>query len=316
MKRNITLDYYRIMLSIAVIFAHFFFTMIAYNPEYIQYISDWEYDVMWVIAELAKIVVPSFFMITGFYLDFTDKANIYKYAIRITKVYIVWALFYLPWCGFFSNGLILAIYLFMGFYQLWYLPALAEAILLLYLLQKVIKKDQILLCIAVSLYIGGYLLQTHFSNRENILIYLYRNSIFYGLPFLIIGNVIRRKLSYFKYKLTVYHAITGLLITAIEGYMYLEDILNFDLFISSLFVAPVIFIYLLQTGKVQETKNKDIPHVAAGIYYIHPAVLMISTKVLPLETNIVFYQFPFVVIVSLFMTFLIIHVNKTVKIFL
>jgi hypothetical protein len=88
------------------------------------------------------------------------------------------------------------------------------------------------------------------------------------------------------------------------------------MFVSAIIVAPLIFIYVLQTGKTKEIENKDIPHIASGIYYIHPAILMISAKILPQEANVVFYQFPFIIITTVFITFLIIHVNKTVKIFL
>ncbi len=312
MKRNITLDYFRIILSISVIFTHFFLS-VAYNPAYEKNFTKFEFNILWELSEVVRIVVAIFLMISGYYLNITDGKKTYTYFIRILKIYVVWALFYLPWC-FYLSGMDLIITLSMGFYHLWYLPALMGAIILLYPLRKVINNKIALLCIAIILYITGYIIQTIVPNF-GIYNFLYRNALFFGLPFLLIGNIIR-DITQFKFKITLIHVIIGILLILIEGYVYLEPKLNYDMFFTTLIVSPFLFIYVLQTGKMQVMNDKDIPHIASGIYYIHPAIIMISSKVLPQEGNIIFYQFPFIVIMAIFTTFVIIKVNKTIKIFL
>ena len=81
MQRNITLDYYKIALSILVISIH------------IQSLFSVDSLLGWFISNgIARIAVPSFFLISGYYLydKMGDRMVVKKYLLHLLVIYIVW----------------------------------------------------------------------------------------------------------------------------------------------------------------------------------------------------------------------------------
>ena len=191
MQRNILLDILKVILAIMVIGAHCNFLL----------------DVSPVLSfttvhGLFRITVPVFFIINGyFFLSVVNGKHIKKWLKRITILYLVWMLIYVCyWARFenFSFPRCINI-LLVGYHHLWYLNAMIFGGLLLYLMRNISDKN--LLIIAVTLFLIGTGMQ-YLKNYEvfsNVKINkilndraVYRNFLFFGLPFLTIGYLINK----------------------------------------------------------------------------------------------------------------------------
>lgn len=167
---------------------------------------------------LSNLAVPVFFTIAGFFLFQKletgklkeNKKHVFRYCRRILSMYVIWTLLYLPtdiqnWRG---DGVItkseLLSWIQSFFFcstipQLWYLPALALACLLVWLAwEKGMKLWQIL-TVGAMLLLGGYLMDNWYYNCRFpealytlVLAYrkyfmTFRNCIFYGIFYVALG---------------------------------------------------------------------------------------------------------------------------------
>lgn len=165
---------------------------------------------------LSNLPVPVFFTIAGFFLfrkvyrDSPDSAVIRRYCGRILRLYVVWSILYLPIDLFnwyngtrdVKNGILT--YIHRWFFdhtipQLWYLPALIAACLLVWGMYRLgLKIWQILLVGAVLLVMGCVGDNWYFNQQlpmrcqQALAYYLQwfltmRNGVFYGTFYVALG---------------------------------------------------------------------------------------------------------------------------------
>lgn len=311
-ERNITLDYFKIILCILVINIHAPFVSI-YPPESPYLLSRVGYILGWLFSHgIARIAVPLFFILNGYFLDLSNKAKLAKYIKRLIIMYLVWAIFYLPaYFPYLDTPTFIRVFI-MGYYHLWYLPALIGAIVLLYYINLVIKNKIVLIAIAGILFILGYLVQMR-DPYTDIEMIKYRNFLFFGFPFVLFGYLIKNS-DIFKYKKVVILAlIIGFILLLSESYVYMIQQKTNNLMLSLLIICPVVFIYVLQNSKIGiDRSNGIISQLSTAVFYIHPMVIRWS--VLLFTINVI--SFPYIVITSFIAGVLIIQINKYFKIFL
>jgi len=302
MERNITLDYYKIFLSILVITIHY------------KIVPTSQFEVFYneIIRDgIAKIAVPTFFILNGYFLKIENSRNVKKYLLRITILYITWSLFYLPNFDIDYIRLFLVNIVF-GYYHLWYLPALIGAVILFYFIKKGLPNNNLLfLLIAVLLFIVGYIIQIN-AGESTFSEYKYRNFLFVGLPFLMLGNLIRSSAVTLKNRTGYILLFVSVLLFLVEIY-WSQKFMNhlWDIYLSLFLVCPIALLFCLNHSKYSNQIN-DMNHLSSAIYFIHIFVIKIANNLYISSL----YTFPAIVLLSILFSFLIIYANKSLKIFL
>lgn len=170
---------------------------------------------------LSNLAVPVFFIIAGFFLfrkmdeRSSDPKIVYRYCVRILKLYLIWSVLYLPvdirnWYYGTRNvkeGILSYLQSFFfcsSIPQLWYLPALCVACLLVWFGWSKGMKLWQLLTIGFCLLLAGYLSDNWYYNQRfpdalSQLTACYRryfitprNGIFYGSFYVAAGLAFAR----------------------------------------------------------------------------------------------------------------------------
>tara|TARA_B110000240_G_scaffold196303_1_gene248141 strand:- start:3026 stop:3739 length:714 start_codon:yes stop_codon:yes gene_type:complete len=233
---------------------------------------------------------------------------------------LIFAYFWLP--PIYTNPLKVAATFIFGFNHLWYLAALFPAGFLLYGIRKCSNKT--LLIGAVVLYLTGYTIQTlgnlnAFSEPSivsKLVNYspIHRNFLFFALPFLSIGYVFRR--ANFHQKVTKTKVITALIASfillivesLISFYMYTEA--TFNMSISFLLFGPALFLTAFAFSINSRLNGKTISSFSIAIYLVHPLIIVISARLLKLEST----PLTFATIIGTWIaSYLLILLNKKLK---
>lgn len=249
------------------------------------------------ITAFARIAVPLFFMITGYYLP-TMKANKFKRHIKkILLLTIMSTLFYLVLSyirSFYGTEITTDNWLVENFNlkkigtwilfndipvsgHLWYFYALLYAFLIFYILKK-LKHINILFKIAPLLFLCNYLLSF------GPMIY-YRNFLFTGLPYVVLGCLLRKHeehlLNLFsKSRILIMGLILFTFGLGVELfiYKYLGLITHRDHFLFTLPLAACIFLLALQHPHYKAGSYMALigRKYSAYIYIMHPFILLIQ----------------------------------------
>ena len=258
------------------------------------------------IVAIARVAVPLFFMITGFFYSNTIlHKNENKQLKKILKLVIISNALYFAWNLAISilNGTGIVSYIKSAFTwkalidfvlldvspfsgHLWYLGAL----LLVLLIAKVFRKSNlehyvfpiIPVLLAVDLVFGKYSLCIW--GRE-FPVELLRNWLFVGLPYFLLGVLIKKKeaviRSFFRGKQQWLLVVTILFIltTMLERYSLVELSLNStrDHYLSSTFLAVSLFILCISSSDIDPNNlfaNLG-RHESTMIYIIHPAIITV-----------------------------------------
>lgn len=308
MERNIALDYLKVVLSILVITMH---TGINSTGLF-----------GWSISEsLARIAVPCFFIMNGFFVDriINDVKKIRSYLTTLVIIYLTWSFIYLPQYMAGDIETIINI-LLNGYSHLWYIVALAISIVILYGLRKVNSK--VLLGLAFLGFIFGYLYQRPFLLGLDI--DLPKNILFrvvgLGFPFLSIGYYLHKH----PLKLTLKNSL--ILLIGFSIAFYGESLLtynwlkennstsNYEIYFFMIFVCPLV-IYTVSKIKIQSTDSgNSLSKIASGVYFIHLWIIIICGRIFADYSE--FRKLPVIIIISLIFSAGIYTLNKRIKIFL
>jgi surface polysaccharide O-acyltransferase-like enzyme len=313
-SRNILLDILKVIAATVVITIHCEFLLV-YSKLAHHVTSN----------SLFRITIPFFFCINGFFLcTIFQNKRLKIWGKRVGILYIIWMLifayFWLP--PIYTNPLKVAATFIFGFNHLWYLAALFPAGFLLYGIRKCSNKT--LLIGAVVLYLTGYTIQTlgnlnAFSEPSivsKLVNYspIHRNFLFFALPFLSIGYVFRR--TNFHQKVTKTKAITALIASfillivesLISFYMYTEA--TFNMSISFLLFGPALFLTAFAFSINSRLNGKTISSFSIAIYLVHPLIIVISARLLKLEST----PLTFATIIGTWIaSYLLILLNKKLK---
>lgn len=274
-----------------------------------------------------RIAVPIFLIINGFYFyPLWSKGNSLYWFKRVLQLYLFWMLFYSyfwfrPSDISFIEFIKIAHELIIGYFHLWYLPAMIGAAALVILLKKLSLKSiittiLIMFVIGVTIqYVGNYhMVDNKIVDKFFNMHWIHRNLLFFAFPFFFIGFLINK--FNIQEKISLNQAITlsmiGILLLLNESYFnYINPLRDggFDNFISLLLVCPAIFLVFMNLDL--PGKSKQLSFYATGIYFIHPIFLKIYRR---------FFDFLggtaltlIVILSSIIASYFLIKVNNRVK---
>lgn len=282
-ERNITLDYFKLILSILIITIH----MRRWGEQGIEY---------WLISEgIARMGVPCFFLINGYFLKavFSDVKHLFKYLVHLVLIYVVWLIInqpeFLPTVTMSSK--ILRI-IFEGYYHLWYIIALMQASIILYLIRNL--KPVILLCSTLMLFLAGwylqngtYILNSSINTHMIELLTNPRNFLFMGLPFLTLGFLIakikKEQILKISSKVLITVIVIGFTLLISEStYLFtIRETIHdprFDFYFSLIILCPALFILILRKGRRKQSDGY-ISKFASAIYFSHVIVLTLLSSI-------------------------------------
>lgn len=245
------------------------------------------------------VAVPVFFMITGYFLrakshvegDSTAALGMLKHAVVITATVNLAYMLFLScirqnFQAFLPFNLI-KIFVFTGaVYAYWYLVALCEALLFLYLLFKYFPSRwlQPLLYIFPFLFVGAVLYGSYYGlvKDHNPEIFWTNNACFVGIPCITTGYLIRKHEKKLCKRCFIYIAPIVFSITSMVE-MFVSDSLPFrtgnDFRVSTLPLAISLFIVCLLHRRIGSGLLAHIgKYHSANIYYMHVAVIIIWSK--------------------------------------
>lgn len=288
------------------------------------------------ISCLSRFAVLVFFMISGYYCYDDDRVKIGKRMPRkvkhVTKLIVVSMSIYFLWQGVISNILfdnkidlvgfisncltkenLLKLLLFnQPFFGgiLWFIFALVYCYLIFWVVNKfnLYRASYILIpiLIVVHIFTRGYI-QYNGLVDESININWYRNFLFMGFPFFMLGNFIhkyeKKIIDIFSNKQLITLICFGLALSCVERYVVVLE----------LFWGTVIATFCMFVYAVKNSEKKIIPVIAnigenysMQIYIAHPIVSTILFRfkeIVGIETNIlllilnpviVYFMIPFI----------------------
>lgn len=302
-QRNIHLDYLKLFLSIIVITIH------------IPLCSDFTIN-YFTGQGFARVAVPLFFIINGYFLNLDDKKKTIKLFQRLAVLYIFWMLIYLP---FYINESGLVFKIIKGYFHLWYLIGLLGAVILLYILKRLNLSNIVILGISLFFFFAGWLIQFLRMNGFELPTELLekdggtRNFLFFAFPFVSLGYYIRTlKQDNFIFKrINLYLAISiVLLFIEILFYYFIKNKYGHDFLISTLLVAPILFLVYRDKPKV-DLEDDFFAKIFIAIYLVHPLVIFLISTIYPNIENTM--RFILVVFFSFILSVNLIQLNRKFK---
>ncbi|WFR60047.1 serine racemase VanT catalytic subunit [Anaerocolumna sp. AGMB13025] len=296
------LDFFRIIAAFLIVAIHTS-PLMTFNPT-----ADFI-----VTRIIARIAVPFFFMVTGFFLlsgfmKKGDMAPIKKFLIKTANLYGIAILIYLPinlYAGYFNQkgvATVIKDLLVNGtFYHLWYLPAVILGVIVTVTLTKYFK-EQTVIILSIVLYILGLLgdsyygltaevpwLKTIYDTLFKLFDYT-RNGIFYAPVFLIMGAFLGSK----RQELTLTQSIKGLLFFSIlllaEGltlhhYGYQRHDSMY------IFLIPCMYYLFQSLLSFRGSRYQYLRTLSMVVYIIHPLAIIIvrgAAKVFGIESFFIY----------------------------
>lgn len=252
------------------------------------------------ITALSRIAVPIFFMITGyFYSDVVKKGRtarqikkIFVLMVEANLVYFVWKWFYTAVTSnvaFISSTFTVKNLLRFVFFNdsplnghLWYLGAILYVLIITAIANK-LRITKVLywltpVLLILDLVLGKYSLVLF--NREFPYV-LVRNFLFVGIPYFCIGRMIREGVGQkINKNTTVLLIFIFSLTTCTERFILVSADMNptRDHYISTTFLAIVMFLFALKCGSGKEPINLDKNIVGGGGYWLTDLLAIIGRK--------------------------------------
>lgn len=264
---------------------------------------------------IARIAVPFFFMVSGYFIlpsiigKDKDYSVVFKSIKKLIKLYVIATIVYLPiyiYSGYIlgQKGLVdfLKDILFNGtFYHLWYLPGAIVVMVLVSILLKKLKLFNVLL-ITIFLYIIGLFGDSYYGITQNIplinefykMLYTVfdytRNGIFFAPLFLVLGAMISRQKIEPKKDIMMYGCLGILLLMILEGLLLNSFGVQRHSSMYILLVPVMYFLFqwilLWNEEEGMEFKNikvnmrkwiniRSIRDVSMIVYIIHPLVIIL-----------------------------------------
>ena len=248
---------------------------------------------------LSTAAVPFFFISTGFlFFDNKEqsKRNIQKQIGRLIKLYITWSVAYCPLAilemikdkkltlmGF--TGMIQK-FVFSGiYYHLWYIPAAAVALFVVWTLKKKIKDRNILILFTILFVIGllddsyACIISVKIFEHYNKVFLTTRNGVFFGGLLVEIGSVIaeykEKTRNIRKLPLFCMAGVGGclLIVESMWNYSILGEHIN-NLMLMAIPTSITIFLIALKIEGIG-TDTKKLRNMSTLIYVIHPLMIVL-----------------------------------------
>ena len=241
----------------------------------------------------ARIAVPFFFAVTGFFTDFSSAENVKKLLKKTVLMYAAATAVYLPYGSYFAS--IKQVVFDGSFYHLWYFPALALGAEIVFFLKKL--PTAAALTIASALYAFGLCGDSYSLIAQkaepmrrllevlvNVFFYT-RNGIFFAPLFLLIGNIIGNKIrsdDKLRSPKNTFDFASGFVLSlvllgverfSLRGITYAP---RDSMFIS---LIPCTVFLMLTLSSVRIKPKPVLRRVSMWIYIIHPIFIDLITRV-------------------------------------
>ncbi|WP_158768372.1 acyltransferase [Paraglaciecola sp. L1A13] len=315
MNRNIALDVLKLIMAFMVVGIHANFMMdLSPLGNYLT------------VHGMFRIAVPVFFVINGYFFYYVlIKEQQLKWLRRVFILYITWMVFYsyfwfsIPDMSFISYAKLLKV-VFFGYYHLWYIAGMIGAAVILLILRKLPSSILIISIILTFLsgviiqYLGNYhIFEGTFLDKLFNTNQMHRNMIFLAYPFFCTGYLINKHSLPSKISLEHSFILSILAIGALLGESYFNFLQEnrdgyFDNYFSLILICPIIFILFIKAN-IPGT-NRNIALYSSSIYFIHVLILIILQKITALSPT---YVMLFTILLSAFVSYFIIKINKRLK---
>lgn len=225
----------------------------------------------------ARIAVPFFFAMTGYFADFKSAAHLGKLAVKTLAMYAAAIVIYLPF-GTYSSTL--RMLLFDGaFYHLWYFPACVTGAIIVFALKKL--PTVLAFAIAGALYVVGVFGDSYYGLTAGLPpvramydffsgIFSYtRNGLFYAPLFMLIGSALAKYgLGENRFGAGIGLAVSLALMTVEGSLLRGIAFAPHDNMIFSLIPATIFLFEFLASFKVKPRPRYR--KAAMWIYILHP----------------------------------------------
>ncbi|MGN0670721.1 MAG: acyltransferase family protein [Oscillospiraceae bacterium] len=242
----------------------------------------------------ARLAVPFFFAVTGFFTDLSSAAAVKKLLVKTALIYAAATAVYLPYGTYFAN---IKQILFDGtFYHLWYFPAVMMGAVIVFWLKKLPTVPAVV--IASLLYTFG-LCGDSYRNLANFIeplsktldvlsnVFSFtRNGLFFAPMFLLLGNIlgnkVRRALDEKRSPINLFIAIPCFLLSLgmlVSERFSLKEITfapNNNMFIS---LVPCTIFLLLILSAVRLKPQPVLRQISMWIYIVHPIIIDLINRI-------------------------------------
>ncbi len=243
---------------------------------------------------IARLAVPFFFAVTGFFTDFTSTANLKRLLAKTALMYAAATAVYLPYGSYSAS---IRQMMFDGsFYHLWYFPALAIGAVIVFALKKF--STAAALAIAAALYAFGLCGDSYYkfaANAEpirkaldvlsNVFSYT-RNGIFFAPLFLLIGSVLGNKLrrdlsenrSPIRPLISATCFVISLAALIVERFSLCGIVfaVHDNMFIS---LIPCTVFLILMLSSIKMKPKPLLRQISMWVYIIHPVIIDLWIRV-------------------------------------
>ncbi|MDD8024554.1 MAG: acyltransferase family protein [Paracoccaceae bacterium] len=281
--RLVGLDLLKLCLALLVVTIHA-------NP-----LREVSAEATWLLGNgLARVAVPGFFTVAGYMFRPEVPGRSRRLIGRYVWLHLLWLTLYLPfwWPSVAAGGV--AQYLRMwifGWWQLWFLTGLAVAVAGAALVWR--WPARALWALALALFTLGYLLQIarmeHWVPREWWPL-LVRNGVLLGLPFFLLGHLLRRSGLDRRIGFAAAFALgTAGLVLSVAETMALRHVadpahpLAPETLIAALIACPALVIAAVRAPPLPAWLSAwPLGTLSAGIYFLHIGFVITLTRFYPL----------------------------------
>lgn len=319
-KSNVLLDVLKFICAILIVGSHLL--PIFHNETLNLYYGQFFF----------RFCVPLFIISSGFYFERMQTEKKWKYVKRIFLIYIIATILYSPFIIWNNRTEILNIFatILFGYCHLWYLIAVALALLISYMLNKILPAEKhkgiygiaCIVLLVFGIFFDEYykLFNNSFLNNIATILKWFggtRNFIFMTFPILTIGRFIflyRDKIFLVRPYVYIILTILSFILAALELTMLNSfNINNLSLDISVFNFMPAIFLFVLTfywNPKILHKRTTKLRKQADIIYIVHILVSGILDMILPIK---LFTRFIVVLLISWALSAVYINVMNIVK---
>ena len=318
--RNNNLDILKISMAFLVVALHIFPVS---KVEGVAGLISYE-----IASGITRIAVPTFFLISGFFLrhKLEDSAYLGAYMQRLLSIYLVWQLLYLPdvlhyyHLGWFNKKALLLKMLY-GYWHLWYLLATVMAVGLLYWTRHWAVKAKFgmsFLLLAVG-YAFQIVVQSGVCNAFPKVLTFYenmgttRNFLFFGYPMLLLGTLYEHWNTVVEKIKHLYFPLWVILLVEVAWY-FKHQVKAMDF----LLVLPLLSMMTFHCVKTAPNmfQGKINGTLSLGIYLCHPYAIRVVDAFLPEKG---FYdwllKYPLICLLAIAFWWLVEQLNKRLPYF-
>lgn len=280
MTRNISVDLLKIVMALFVVGVHVN-PLELLGPDATVFLG----------GGLFRVAVPVFFVINGYFFEPVARSGgTRRYVLRLLGLYAIWTLIYLPaWRGVIDNSEpwpLLRI-LVMGWWQLWYLPALALAAMLAAAVRDWplhIVLGLMAVCflagVGITYAIAFDLIHPSRSYFGDATV-LHRNGLFTGFPFVMAGVLIRRHRldQRLNLRLLTGLAAAALLLVLLESaslHLLAPRGVNHDNLLALALACPLLVLLVLNVPR--QGRTQTLGTYANGLFFVHVAFVVIGFR--------------------------------------